>query len=56
MKNKQTDDYCCDFVFSEKVKVKKVNTLVTPKGEKRAYVSLAPENPAIEIMTQLGLM
>lgn len=39
-----------------KVKVKKINTLVTSKGQKRAYIQLAKENPAIDIMTELGLM
>jgi large subunit ribosomal protein L23 len=38
------------------VKVDKVSTLVTPKGEKRAYVKFNIENPAIDIATQLGLM
>jgi large subunit ribosomal protein L23 len=39
-----------------KVKVAKVNTLITPRGEKRAYVKLGPESPAIDIATELGLM
>ncbi|NQU78183.1 50S ribosomal protein L23 [Candidatus Woesearchaeota archaeon] len=39
-----------------KVKVVKVRTLVTPKGQKRAYVRLSPENPALDIATDLGLM
>lgn len=39
-----------------KVKVEKVNTLTTSKGEKRAYVKLSLETPAIDIATQLGLM
>ena len=39
-----------------KVKVIKVNTLITPKGEKKAYISLSPETPALDIATQLGLM
>ena len=39
-----------------KVKVKSVNTFITPSGKKRAYVKFAPENPAIDIATQLGLM
>ena len=39
-----------------KVKVIKVSTLCTSKGEKRAYVKLAPENPAIDVATQLGLI
>jgi len=39
-----------------KTKVTKVNTLVTSKGEKRAYVKFSDETPAIDIATQLGLM
>ncbi len=39
-----------------KVKVVKVSTFHTPRGEKRAYVKLSNENPAIDIATQLGLM
>jgi large subunit ribosomal protein L23 len=41
---------------SFKVKVDNVNVLVTSKGEKRAYVKLSPETPAIDVATQLGLM
>lgn len=39
-----------------KVKVMKVNTFNTNKGEKRAYVKLSPETPALDIATELGLM
>ena len=39
-----------------KVKVVKVNTFITPKGEKRAYVRFSPETPAIDIATNMGLM
>jgi large subunit ribosomal protein L23 len=39
-----------------KVKVIKVSTLITARGEKRAYVKFSPETPAIDIATQLGLM
>lgn len=39
-----------------KTKVIKVNTFVTPKGEKRAYVKFSAETPAIDIATQMGLM
>ena len=39
-----------------KVKVSKVNTLITPKGEKKAYIKLSDETPAIDVVTQLGLM
>ena len=38
-----------------KARVAGVNTLVT-NGQKRAYVRFAPENPAIDIATSLGLM
>ena len=39
-----------------KAKVVKINTFITPKGEKRAYVKFSDETPAIDIATQLGLM
>jgi large subunit ribosomal protein L23 len=39
-----------------KVKVLKVNTLVTPSAKKKAYISLSAETPAIDVATQLGLM
>jgi len=38
------------------VKVKSVNTLTTSLGEKRAYVKFSPQNPAIDIATQMGMM
>lgn len=41
---------------SFKVKVTKVNLFTSPGGEKRAYVKLSMENPAIDVATQLGLM
>ena len=37
-----------------KVKVVTVNTMVMPDGRKKASVKLAPENPALDIATQLG--
>jgi len=39
-----------------KVKVSKVNTVVTAREEKRAYVRLAEGYRAIDIATDLGLM
>ena len=39
-----------------KAKVKEVNTFVSTKGEKRAYVKFSLETPAIDIATNLGLM
>jgi len=38
-----------------KVKVVKVNTL-SNKGKKKAYISLSPETPAIDVATTLGLL
>lgn len=39
-----------------KVKVLKINTLITPGGKKRAYTKLDPSTPAIDVATSLGLM
>ena len=39
-----------------KVKILNINTLITSKGEKRAYIQLSPETPAIDLATELGLM
>ena len=39
-----------------KVKVVKVNTLVTSGGQKRAYVKFSMETPAIDVATQMGIM
>ena len=38
------------------VKILKITTLITPQGVKRAYIKLSPENPALDIATDLGLM
>jgi len=37
------------------VKVVKVTTMLTPKGQKKALVTLAPENSAEEIASRLGI-
>lgn len=39
-----------------KVRVAHVNTAITPRGTKRAYVQLSAETPAIDVATQLGLI
>jgi large subunit ribosomal protein L23 len=39
-----------------KVKVVKVNTYLSHKGIKRAYVKFSDDTPAIDIATNLGLM
>ena len=38
------------------VKVIKVRTLITPRGEKKAYVKLSPEHNASEIASRLGVI
>lgn len=38
------------------VKVAKVHTANDNKGRKKAYIKLAPESPAIDLATKLGLM
>jgi len=37
------------------VKVAKVNVIITMRGEKKAYVKLAPEYSASEIAARIGL-
>jgi large subunit ribosomal protein L23 len=37
------------------VKVEDINTLITPKGLKKAYVKLKPEFKAEEIATRIGI-
>lgn len=34
----------------------KINTLVTPKGKKKAYIKLPLDQPAIDVATKLGIM
>ncbi len=38
------------------VKVKKVNTLITPDGRKKAYIKLAKEFDATELASKLGVI
>ena len=38
------------------VRVEKVNTLITPRGEKKAYVKLAKEYSASDVAARLGLL
>jgi large subunit ribosomal protein L23 len=37
------------------VEVERVNTLVTPKGEKKAYIKLKPEYSAEDVLSKLGV-
>jgi large subunit ribosomal protein L23 len=38
------------------VEVEKVNTLITPRGEKKAYVKLKPDYKASELAVKLGVI
>lgn len=38
------------------VKVAGVNVAITPRGEKKAIVKLAPENNAFDLLSRLGLL
>ncbi|MHA1339862.1 MAG: 50S ribosomal protein L23 [Promethearchaeota archaeon] len=37
------------------VKVEKINTLITPKGKKKAFIKLKPEYTATELAIKLGI-
>jgi len=39
-----------------KVKVSKVNTYISPKGDKKAYVKLTADFPAMDVATNLGMI
>ena len=38
------------------VKVSKVNVLITPRAEKKAFVKLAPEHKATDLAIKLGIL
>lgn len=38
------------------VKVEKVNLLITPQGEKKAFVKLEPEYKAADVAIKLGIL
>ena len=38
------------------IKVKKVNTLITARGDKKAYVILSKEHDALEVANKIGIM
>jgi len=52
--NKHTIRRAIEKLFD--VEVEKVNTLITPKGEKKAIVKLAPDYSALDIATNLGIL
>ncbi|MGC9050380.1 50S ribosomal protein L23 [Pyrobaculum sp.] len=38
------------------VDVEKVNTVITPQGEKKAYVKLTKEHNAMDLLSRLGVL
>ncbi|KAK2952197.1 putative 60S ribosomal protein L23a 1 [Blattamonas nauphoetae] len=38
------------------VRCRKVNTLITPNGEKKAYIRLLPEHEALDVANQIGMV
>ncbi len=52
--NKHEVKYAVEKLFN--VKVEDVRVLITPKGEKKAYVRLKEEFKASEIATKLGIL
>jgi large subunit ribosomal protein L23 len=38
------------------VEVEKVNVLITPKGEKKAFVKLHPDYKAVDVAIKLGIL
>ena len=39
-----------------RIKVKKINTLITPRGAKKAYVKLTDDLQALEVANKIGIM
>ncbi len=39
-----------------KAKVVSINTVISPKGDKKAYIKFSDDTPAIDIATNLGLV
>ena len=39
-----------------KIRIDKVNTMITSGGKKKAYLTLNRENKALDVATKLGLM
>ena len=39
-----------------RIKVKKINTLITPKGNKKAYIKLTNDLQALDVANKIGIM
>lgn len=44
----------CEDLYA--IKIRKVNTMITPRGQKKAYVMLRKEYDALEIANKIGIM
>ncbi|KAH0509832.1 60S ribosomal protein L23a [Microtus ochrogaster] len=62
---KKTDDNTLVFIVDVKankhqikqaVNLAKVNTLIRPDGEKKAYVWLAPDYDALDVANKIGII
>ena len=51
--NKQQIRWAVETLY--KVKVIKINTLISPTGEKKAFVKLSPDDDAGDLATKLGI-
>merc|ERR1719350_318411 len=44
------------FYDQYKVRPRKVNTMITPQGKKKAYIKLDPEDDALELANKIGII
>jgi large subunit ribosomal protein L23 len=52
--NKKQIKYAFEKMFD--VKVESVNTSISPKGVKKAYIKLTPKYKAVDVATKLGMI
>ena len=52
--NKKMIKLACEQLY--KLKVRKVNTLNTPRGKKKAYVALTKDQDALDVANKIGIM
>ena len=52
--NKRMIKVSCQQLYN--IKIKKINTLITPKGEKKAYVALTSDQDALDVANRIGIM
>ena len=43
-------------LLKRQIKVKKINTLITTKGTKKAYVKLTEDQQALDVASKIGIM